>query len=145
MNKETVAFLLLIHCCMWSHVAEGNDAPVHSAALRSITVKEPLSYPPLFVTAAKTLDPMDLARESWKGWVSKRGIPWGMTPELQPTLRLSHECRAFPWPSIKQHGVDGPDNNMRAVGGLALLHAVLGEEFKNEPAEAGIINYQKTP
>ena len=28
-----------------------------------------------------------------------------------------------------------------AVGGLALLHAMLGDEMKNDPAEKGIITY----
>jgi len=99
------------------------------------------AYPPVFARQAKTLDPLALARLSWKGWISKRGIPWGMTADLQPTLRLSFDCRALPWPSIKQHSVDGPDNNMRAVDGLALLHAMLGDEMKDDPAEAGIIAY----
>jgi hypothetical protein len=112
------------------------------AGPREATTNSFLNYPPLFATESKTeFDPMEFARESWKGWVSKRGIPWGLTPDQQPTLRLSFDCRALPWPSIRQHSVDGPDNNMRAVGGLAFLQDMFGDEFKNDPAAAGIIGY----
>jgi hypothetical protein len=111
------------------------------AGPRQVVVQGFAAYPPLFARQANTLDPLTLARQSWKGWISKRGIPWGMTADLQPTLRLSFDCRALPWPSIKQHSVDGPDNNMRAVDGLALLHAMLGDEMRGDRAEAGIIAY----
>ena len=121
--------------------AEAEPRKAAPAAPRKVTKEEFATFPPLFLTEAKTFDPLDLARESWKGWISKRGIAWGLTPQHKPTLRLSFDCRALPWPSIKQHAVDGPDNNMRAIGGLAMLHAMLGEEFKNDPAAAGIIAY----
>lgn len=114
--------------------------PVLSAP-REVNVERYVSLSPVFASRTSTLDPLSLARLSWKGWISKRGIPWGMTTGLKPTLRLSFDCRALPWPSIKQHSVDGPDNNMRTLGGLAMLHDMFGDEFKNDPAEAGIIAY----
>ena len=136
-----LAVLCIIPSSRLGGAAEADPAKARPAAPRQITVTGMASLPPLFATNAKTFDPVDLARESLQGWISKRGIPWGMTPELKPMLRLSFDCRALPWPSIKQHSVDGPDNNMRAVDALALLHAMLGDEFQKDPAEAGIIAY----
>jgi len=111
------------------------------AAPRHITIKEYVSYPPIFAIAAKTLDPMDIVNEAWKGWISKRGIPWGMLPGGIPTLRLSFDCRVLPWPSIKQHSVDGPDNNMRSLAAHAALHSMFPEQKKNDPYEIGQIGY----
>jgi hypothetical protein len=124
-------------------VAAESPKPVKAvpAAARCVTVKGLVAYPPVFAIRTDTLDPLDLARESWKGWLSNRGILWGMRADLGPTLRLSFDCRALPWPSIKQHSVDGPDNNMRAVDGLALLHAMFGGEMHDDPAENGILAY----
>jgi len=121
--------------------SDDNAAKAVPAAERHTTVTGLAAYPPIFATQAATLDPMNLARESWKGWIHKRGIPWGTASDFTPTLRLSFDCRALPWPNIKQHEVDGPDNNMRAVDALALLHAMLGDEMRNDPAEKGIIAY----
>ena len=56
----------------WGVAVEPKVVP---AGPRQIAVKEFASYPPLFATEAKTFDPVDLARESWKEWISKRGIP----------------------------------------------------------------------
>ena len=141
MRYKTITITFLILSRVWLSAAEKEAHKAQPAAPRTIVAKEYLSYPPLFAESANTLDPVDLARESWKGWLSKRGIPWGMQSDLKPTLRLPFDCRALPWPSIKTHSVDGPDNNMRAIGGLALLHHMLGDEFKNDPAEAGIVAY----
>ena len=132
---------VIVQVLIGGRVSAGEAKKAQPAGPRTITTTEQLSYPPLFATSAATFDPLDLARESWKGWITKRGIPWGMMPDGRPTLRLPFDCRALPWPSIKVHSVDGPDNNMRTLGGLALLHAMLGDEFKNDPAEAGIVGY----
>jgi hypothetical protein len=136
-----VAFVVALLMASQSCPMPAQGAGAKAAGPRSITNEEFLSYPPVFADASKTFDPMDLVRESWKGWVSKRGEPWGTTPDFKPTLRLPFDSRALPWPSIKEHSVDGPDNNMRAVGGLALIHSMLGDEMKNDPAEAGIVSY----
>lgn len=117
------------------------DTQALPARPRQEAVVGQASYPPLFARQAATLDPLDLARESLHGWIARRGIPWGMTPQGTPTLRLSFDCRALPWPSIKQHSADGTDNNMRAVDALALLHAMLGEEMNGNAAEQGILAY----
>ena len=146
------AFHLARKACVWSSLglmlagwglraAESVAGKAQPAKPRQVVSESFTNLPPLFVTQAKTLDPLDLARESWKGWISRRGVAWGMTPDHRPTLRLSFDCRALPWASIKPHSVDGPDNNMRAIGGLAALHAMLGDEFEGDPAAAGIIAY----
>lgn len=146
------AFHLARRACVWSwlglmlagwglRAAESVAGKAQPAKPRQVVSESFTNLPPLFVTQAKTLDPLDLARESWKGWISRRGLAWGLTPDHRPTLRLSFDCRALPWASIKPHSVDGPDNNMRAIGGLAALHAMLGDEFEGDPAAAGIIAY----
>ena len=65
---------------------------------------------PLFVTGANTLDPADLARLAWKGYVEHKADPWGLNSDFEPMLRLSFDCRALPWPSIKHSSVDALDN-----------------------------------
>jgi hypothetical protein len=140
-NSGALVFALLV--ASQGVPSQARAGAAKPAGPRTITNLEFLSYPPAFATSAKTFDPMDLVRESWKGWVSKRGVPWGTSTDFKPTLRLPFDNRALPWPSIKEHSVDGPDNNMRAIGGLALLHAMLGDEIKNDPAEAGIVSYLK--
>lgn len=120
----------------------GEETKAQPAGPRTVTIIGYSNAAPLFAADPKSpFDPVSLARECWKGWVSHKGIPWGMTPSFEPTLRLSFDARALPWPSLKQHTVDGPDNNMRAVGGLACLQDMFGAEFKGDPAAAGIIGY----
>jgi hypothetical protein len=99
------------------------------------------TYPPLFAKQANTLDPVKMARESWKGYLTKQPDAWGMLPGLQPALRFHFDNRGLPWPNLKHHAVDGFDNNARNVGAHALLHAMLGEEKNSDPAEAGEIGY----
>jgi len=111
------------------------------AGPRTTKVVEYLSYPPLFADRAGTLDPKEVAKVCWKGWLSKRGLPWGTLPDGTPTIRLSFDCRALPWPSIKQHSVDGPDNNMRSLAAHALLHAMFPKEKLGDPIEAGQVGY----
>src|SRR3990172_5117450 len=119
-------------------MADGKPLP---AGPREVNVVEHLTFPPLFVESAETLDPEEVARVSWDGWIKKRGIAWGTLPGGSPTIRLSFDCRALPWPSIKQHSVDGPDNNMRSLAAHASLHDMLPTEKKNDPVEAGQIGY----
>src|SRR5437868_96647 len=75
MDKPTIAITILLLTCPRLWAAEKQADKAQPAGPRSITAKEYLSYPPLFTKSAHTFDPMDLARESWKGWVSKRGTP----------------------------------------------------------------------
>lgn len=121
--------------------AEENSSKSEPAGVREIATKDFVAYPPLFVVEAKTLDPADMAREAWKGYLSKQPDVWGMLPGLQPTLRFHFDNRALPWPRLKHHLVDGFDNNARNVGAHALLHAMLGEEKNNDPVETGQIGY----
>jgi len=96
---------------------------------------------PLFVQEAKTLDPLDVVRVAWQGYVTHRADPSGLTTDLQPMLRYNFNCRALPWPSIKHDSCDGLDNNGRGVGAWALLHAMFGKELKSDPVEAGTMSY----
>ena len=96
---------------------------------------------PLFVREARTLDPVDIVRVAWKGYVTQRADPWGLAPDLKPTLRYSFNCRALPWPSIKHDPCDGLDNNGRGVGAWARLHALFGKELESDPVEAGTMAY----
>ncbi len=108
---------------------------------REILVDGYASYGPIFAAETKTLDPALVARECWNGYLVKQPDPWGLTRDLKPTLRFHFDNRALPWPSLKHHSVDGPDNNARNVGAHALLHAMFGPEKDNDPAEAGEIAY----
>lgn len=119
---------------MADSVAVTTNAPLCE---RQIVVKAAADYPPLFLREAKTMDPRDIARQCWKGYLTTQPEPWGMTAGRKPTLRFHFDNRALPWPRLQHHGVDGFDNNARNVGAHALLHEMLGAEKKNDPAEAG--------
>ncbi len=122
--------------CWWLTTlkADAAEKKATPAGPRSTKVIEYLSHPPLFADRAGTLDPEDIAEVSWRGWLNKRGLAWGSLPDGKPTIRVSFDCRALPWPSIKQHSVDGPDNNMRCLAAHALLHAMFLEEKKVTPS-----------
>ena len=111
------------------------------AAPRQITIKEFYTAPAIFARGAKTLDPMDVVRTAWKGYLTNMCEPWGIMPGWQPMLRFYFDDRALPWPQLKPNPVDGLDVNVRNVGAHALLHAMLGAEKENDPAEAGQIAY----
>lgn len=98
----------------------------------------------MFSTAARTLDPIDIVRGAWKGYLTNMCAPWGMMsgPQgLQPMLRFYFEDQALPWPQLEHSPVDGLDTNTRNIGAHALLHDMLGAEKDNDPAEAGQIAY----
>lgn len=141
-NASSFVLALSAFCvCASAPGKAAAEEKARPAGPRTTKVVEYLSYPALFAGGAGTLDPTDVARISWRGWLSKRGLPWGTLPDGKPTIRLSFDCRALPWPSIKQHDADGPDNGMRALGALALLHDMFGDEFQDNTVEAGIIGY----
>ena len=96
---------------------------------------------PLFATRARTLDPAQIARQAWKGYLTHQPEPWGTAIDGTPTLRFHFDNRALPWPSLKHHSVDGFDNNNRNLGAHALLHAMFGRQKSNDPAEKGQIAY----
>ncbi len=108
---------------------------------RNVFIKNYAVYPPQFLKKAMTLDPCTIARECWKGYLTKQPDPWGMTTGFEPTLRFHFDNRALPWPSLKHHVVDGFDNNARNVGAHALLHEMFGPEKNNDPAESGELAY----
>jgi len=131
--------LTTVLCGVQSGAAEsGKAAP---ARPRHIRTTDFAGYPPLFTTKARTLDPAEWARVAWQGYLTKKGDPWGIATDFKPTLRLSFDCRALPWPSIKHSPVDGLDNHGRGVGALALLHAMFGDEMANNPVELGQMTY----
>ena len=110
------------------------------AGPRQVTTIEYLSYPPVFETEAKTLDPLDLARDSWKGYLTKQAEPWGMLPGLKPTLRIHFDSRALPWPVLGSHIVDCPLTS-RNLGAHALLREMFGSEKKDDHIEEAHIGY----
>src|ERR1700677_1350068 len=126
---------------LWLNAAAADSPKDQPARPRQTVWTKPLSYPPLFATATKTLDPADLARLAWHGYVTKKGDLWGLTPDLEPTARLRFDCRALPWPSIKHNPVDGLVNNGRGAGADALLHAMFGPEMDHDAATTGQIAY----
>jgi hypothetical protein len=101
------------------------------------------SYSPVFAQTAKTLDPMDVARTAWMGYVENKGDPWGILPDGTPALRLCFDCRALPWSNIKHGPWDGPCDNLRSVGAFGLLYAMFGDEKKEDAVERGQIGYLK--
>ena len=65
---------------------------------RQISTLEYLSYPPVFSTEARTLDPIDVVREAWKGYLTHMCAPWGMMTGprgLQPMFRFYFEDQAL--------------------------------------------------
>lgn len=119
----------------------GNAAPPRSAKERVLIVESWQKSAPAFAASTKTLTPRQIARECWKGYLTKQPDPWGMTIGGKPTLRFHFDNRALPWPVLRHHAVDGFDNNARNVGAHALLHEMFGAEKNNDPAEAGEIAY----
>ncbi len=119
----------------------GDEAKPQPAGPRTLRVVEQLTLPPQFLRTAQTLDPEEVVRTSLDGWMVKRGIPWGTQPDGRPTIRLSFDCRALPWPSIKQHSVDGPDNNMRSLAAFAAAREMLPQERSCSDSEDGIVAY----
>jgi hypothetical protein len=134
---STGIWLLAWHCV----AAEENKVTIPVPRQREVAVKSFVSSEPLFVSEAKTLDPADVAHTCWKGYLTHQPDAWGMTAGLQPMLRFNFDDRLLPWPVLKHHGVDGFDNNARNMGAHALLHAMFGDEKKNDPAEAGELAY----
>ena len=128
------SFLLLVG-------ATGSIASAEGSAARTIEVTGYASYPPLFAEKADTLDPMAMARECWKGYLTKQPEPWGMLPGGHATHRFHFDNRALPWPNLKHHSVDGYDNNNRNLGAHALLHSMLGAEKDHDYAEEGQLGY----
>ncbi len=113
----------------------------NGTATRELLRETVAAYTPCFALQTKTLDPTEIARDCWAGYLTMQPDPWGLLPDLQPALRFHFDNRALPWADLKHHKVDGFDNNARNVGAHALLHAMLGEEKKGDPAEAGQIGY----
>ena len=136
------AILFLLSFCTTGSIAAGAPpTKAQPAAPRSVSVLEYVNAEPLFAREAKTLDPVEIARQGWQGYLSKMCEPWGLTTDLKPMLRLYFDDRALPWPSIKSNSVDGFDVNTRNIGSHAILHAMLGAEKDNDPIEAGQLAY----
>jgi hypothetical protein len=108
---------------------------------REVITQDFATYPPLFARQTQTLDPTDMARQAWKGYLSNQPDPWGMQLDGQPTLRFHFDNRALPWPNLKHHNVDGFDNNSRNVGAHALLHEMFGAEKNGDLSEKNQIAY----
>lgn len=118
-----------------------NPSKADPAQPRRVTTTGFASYAPLFVREAKTLDPAQIARRAWKGYLSKMGVEWGKTADSRPMFRCHHDNRGLPWPRIKPHSVDSFDTNVRSIGAHALLHEMLGSEKDDDLVEAGQIAF----
>jgi hypothetical protein len=96
---------------------------------------------PQFVSEAHTLDPAEVARDAWRGYLSHMGGPGGEKPELQANARLYFTGRALPWTLLAPSDIDGFDVNTRNVGAHANLHFMLGSEKAADPVEAAQLAY----
>jgi hypothetical protein len=143
LRAGSIALAWLASVTLQCLTADGLEPPGKAAPARprSIAVQEYIELEPLFSQSAKTLDPVEVARKGWQGYLTHMGAPEGMTGELKPMYRLYFDDRALPWASLKQNGVDGFDVNTRNVGAHAALHAMLGSEKDNDPVEAGQYAY----
>jgi hypothetical protein len=72
------------------------------ADLRSVVQEDLVNCEPLFIQEAKTLDPLDLVRVAWQGYVTHRADPSGLTTDLQPMLKYNSNCRALPCVEFKK-------------------------------------------
>lgn len=99
------------------------------------------AYEPSFLTKTGTLDPVVIARNGWKGYLTKMCEPWGLLPGLKPTIRCFFDNRVLPFAELKHHAVDGFDINVRSLGAHAILHEMLGDEKSDDPIEAGMLAY----
>lgn len=86
------------------------------------------AYEPSFLTKTGTLDPVVIARNGWKGYLTKMCEPWGLLQGLKPTIRCFFDNRVLPFAELKHHAVDGFDINVRSLGAHAILHEMLGKE-----------------
>ena len=116
--------------------AASPDLKPREMALRGVVTAEPQ-----FRRKARTLDPLEIARECWQGYLTHQAEPWGMTAGLKPTLRFHFDNRALPWAVLKHHAVDGFDNNSRNVGAHALLRQMFGRAKAGDPSEDGQLAY----
>ena len=137
-SKLFLGLVIYLSAFLLVGASVATNAPLYE---RQIVTTNAAAFPPLFVLEAKTLNPRDIARQSWKGYLSTQPEPWGITADLKPTLRFHFDNRALPWPKLQHHGVDGFDNNARNVGAHAMLHEMFGVAKKNDRAEAGQIAY----
>ena len=138
-RRVVVLMVLVAILCVSSSVASARDG-VYKVP-REIDTRDLIELPPTFATETSTLDLMAIARRAWKGYLSKQCSPWGMLPDGRPSYRFCFDNRALPWARLKHNPADGGDNNNRNVGAHALLHAMLGDEKKNDDIEAGQIGY----
>jgi hypothetical protein len=144
MRPSVTGAVLAAACCLWFGLAGAAPGPAETnapARERRLVVVGEAAYPALFARESETLDPREIARHCWKGYLTAQPDPWGLTPAGTPTLRLHFDNRALPWPNLKHHEVDGFDNNARNVGAQAMLHEMFGAEKANDPAEAGEMAY----
>jgi len=138
MKPLSIIILSVIAIHGAGHAASG---PSPLAGERKTALVASVEAPPLFVQSAGTIDPKEVARVCWKGYLTRQPEEWGMLPGGQPSYRFHFDSRALPWPVLKHHSVDGYDNNNRNVGAHARLHTMFGAAKDNDPAEAGQIAY----
>ena len=173
-NKHTVIGLPLIQYKLWAIIIAFSCCMAHSVVLaeqeqvaeekpagavppgpRQVTTIEHLSFPPTFARKSETtldptklgklgLDPVEVARMTWKGYVTKQPNVWdNPDPEGEDGLRYHFWGAVLAWPYLKHSWLDGLDVGARTVGVHAELNEILGAEKKNDPVEAGTMAYLK--
>ncbi|MEI6913696.1 MAG: hypothetical protein WCL39_01040, partial [Armatimonadota bacterium] len=72
--------------------------PAKPARPRQARIIRDINSVPVFARIATTLDPLQIAREAWKGYLTKQPDSWGMTDKGKPEYRFNFDSRALPWP-----------------------------------------------
>ena len=140
-SPASLLLMLLVFAVVHPVRAEPDEAMSLRNKPREVTTVGFESHPPVFAKKASTLNPIDIVRDAWKGYLTNMCEPWGMLPGLKPTYRFWFQNKALPWAELKHHMVDGFDNNGRNAGAHARLHEMLGAEKEDDPVEAGQIAY----
>ena len=149
MNSQKMRLLVItVWLASWNVTISAEPGPTGdgkpakmTGVPRQIKVLDHVELKPLFETRAATVDPVDVVRKAWKGYLTQQCEPVGWTSDRKPLLRFYFDNRALPWARLKHHPVDGMDNNNRNMGAHAMLHEILGEAKENDPIERGQLAY----
>ena len=138
-----IRYFCLAAAVLWGTAALAAEQPTRQIppAAREIRNTGSIAAAPQFWRNTDTLDPMQIAKQCWEGYLTQQPEPWGMTAGLKPTLRFHFDNRVLPWAVLRHHAVDGFDNNARNVGAHALLRQMFGVAKEADPGEDGQMAY----